>query len=259
MSACSAGILRRTVLAAVLAVGISSATAGPATPSRGYASGGYARQTYNAPVRTAPPAASPSSGATASSAPKWNTTGAPPPVRYSGLAARETSSATKERERARRSLITDGPRPSAALQQQLDNQQRSSGTTAFLTGAFVAWLLADKDLSAADRGWLQSKLEALRARGLDGDEPVRLPPVAKGRIEITGPARTVVGQPQVYVVQWREDSAPLTCTVGDEVASGPAPLTMTWTPSQAGAFIVACKAGPLRQRTLVKVDPTGAS
>lgn len=249
---------RKIVVASLIFLAMDQSLAATGSSrSQGYSSSSYGRQTYRAPVSNTPPARSTTTGSNT-----WSSSGNKS-VRptYSGQAfgqgkdPQARAAATLERSRAQRALIAQGPRPSADLQRTLDERQRASGNSAFFTGAFVAWLLSSGNHSNSDRQWLQSKLDALRSEGLDEDEPELLAPVSKGAILIDGPAQSKVGQAQQFVIQRPTGTGPISCTIEDQVRSGTNSLTIPWTPTREGAYLLTCESGKDRRRALVKVLP----
>ncbi|VTU44963.1 hypothetical protein [Variovorax sp. RA8] len=266
--------LRAIALAGAVLCAIGTSAAAPAGSTKGYGSGGYGRQTYSAPASAVPsiPRASPASASPSTSARSPGSSGAAPsrgswssgartapPVTYSGLvAASRTKQANQapvsgptSRNQARSALAAAGPRPSPALQHQLDDHRQSSGP-GFFTGAFVAWLLMHGGHSEEDRRWLERKLAELRANGLDDEAPTRLGPAPAKTFRVNGPAELKVGQPQRIEIHWSGKEAPLRCSLDGNETSGEAPLAIDWTPARAGAFMVECEAGKQRQRAMVQ-------
>lgn len=257
--------LRAIVLAGAMLCSIGAATGAPAGSAKDYGSGGYGRKTYNAPVSAVPPTrrTTPAPPSPSSVTPWSSSAGAAPPVTYSGLAATKRTkqvsqapgSVKASRDRARNELAASGPRPTPALQGLLDERQQSSGP-GFFTGAFVAWLLMRGGHSAEDRHWLESKLAALRANGLDDDAPARLGLTPARSFRIDRAAAMTVGQPQRLEIHWSGQEAPIRCTVDGQVATGKTPLAIDWTPPRAGAFMVDCEAGKQRQRAMLQTRST---
>jgi hypothetical protein len=120
----------------------------------------------------------------------------------------------------------------------------------------VAWLLTSGGISSSDRHWLQGKLDELRARGLEEDEPELMAPAAKSFLDVDGPAQVQVGQARQFVVQSKQGTEQIRCTIDGQVVAGPNPLTIDWTPAKTGAYMLACEAGKHRHRALVQALPS---
>lgn len=160
---------------------------------------------------------------------------------------------------ARRSLLTTGTPPSPRLTQIIRERERSG--PGWIGTAVLIALLSQHDLSAADRSWIQGKIDALEAEG-EGDEVQALLPPAQRPMSITGVTQPLrAGQSATFAVAAGGIPADaVACdiegaTTQPAVSSRDRVASLTWTPERSGAYIMNCRAGKYIERRILRVAP----
>ena len=157
----------------------------------------------------------------------------------------------------RRSLLSAGTPPSPRLT-QIIRERESSGPGWVGTAVLIA-LLSQHDLSAADRNWIQGKIDALGAEGEGVETPALLPP-AQRPMSVTGATQPMrAGQNAAIAVAAAGIPADAIACDIEGVATQPVVsirdrvANFTWTPERAGAFILNCRAGKHTERRVLRV------
>lgn len=241
-------------LAAVLAMLATESTAGPGSSSSGGSRASAPTSTRGSSsigagaASRAAPAASVRSAA--GSAAGTRTTARPPSARpYGQLGTRSIIP-------ARRSLLASGTPPSPRLTQIIRERERSG--PGWIGTAVLIALMSQHDLSAADRNWIQEKIDARDAEE-EGDEAQGLLPPSRQPMSLTGATQLRAGQSAtIAVASGRTPAEAVACyiegattqpvvTYRDRVANH------TWTPERAGAYIFTCRTDKYTERRVLRV------
>jgi hypothetical protein len=242
-------------LAAMLAVLATESNAGPGTGSSGGSRASAPASTRSAATTGAGAGNRASSGASGRglAGPGAGTRSAARPATarpYGQLGTRSPMV-------PRRSLLAAGTPPSPHLTRIIRERERSG--PGWVGTAVLIALLSQHDLSAADRNWIQGKIDALGAEGEGVDKQPLLPP-AQRPMSITGATQPLrPGQNATIAVAAAGIPADAVACDIEGVATQPAVTTrdrvanLTWTPEQAGVYILNCRAGKHTERRVLRV------
>lgn len=178
--------------------------------------------------------------------------------------ASSTTSHQKSGSPAQRSLLDrQGDLPSPKLAETI--RHRESSGSGWLGAAFLVMLLSGNDLSAADRSWVERRLQEARAEEGDvsiGDRPGDVPPLVA--FKYSGDQKLTAGIPAALAIEASSSGNALvsSCVVGDPAAGGAKSNSglLSWTPPAEGAHVVTCEAeGVIDYRLLYVAPATGQS
>jgi hypothetical protein len=182
-----------------------------------------------------------------------------------GIATGAATRASRAASLARRSLLSQGPRPSNRVTQII--RERESSGPGWIGTAFLVSLLSQHDLSASDRRWIESRIDSLRAEERSEEEGIG----QQSRMQSLKPSVTMVltgvdrplksGVPaalQLTAAAGKDPAADMQCGVTGSGSTHttlrrPGVLVITWTPEHPGVYILDCTAGGRHERRLLRV------
>lgn len=254
-----------------------AATMGSRPSVQSAASAAASRSTPAAPSspRATTPSSSASSAASTSSASRPTATPPSPAAPRVGASGSSGSTSAKSAPRTPSKSLLDQapPPPSQHLTQVIRERERSSGMGWFLGGmAFYSILHSDNNLSAADRSWIEDRIEEEKQQGTaspapaaSAAQPEQAPELEKAPAPAPGPgtaltfaydvpARFVAGEAYRFTVKASDRlgaQAPVTCELEGAQIGSVAGLaaSVEWTPTAPGVQVITCSSlGTVDQR-----------